>query len=86
MSLSSEIFEQVDYLPPFKAQYSHIRGYGAIRTYKVEGDKVSVGINPYSRLQPLTQPFGSHLPPNGTSEYLAANPQTTLAWAKNYTQ
>jgi hypothetical protein len=86
MSLNPELFEKTDYLPTFKAQYSHIRGYGNIRVYDVNQNKVTVAIHPYSRLQPLTMPFGTHLPPGSTPEYLAANPQSTLAWATNVQQ
>jgi hypothetical protein len=82
-SLNSQMFESTTYLPPFKQEYSHTRGYGNIRVYNVDNQKVSVAIHPYSRLQPLTQPFGAHLPVNSTPEYLASNPETTIAWAHN---
>jgi hypothetical protein len=86
MSLNTELFEKTDYFPPTKTQYSHIRGYGNLRMYTVNNNQVTVAIHPYSRIQPLTAPFGSHLPVNSTPEYLASNPQTGLAWAINVQQ
>lgn len=86
MPLNPEMFEKTDYLPPFQAEYSNIRGYGSLRVYTVNQNKVSVAIHPYSRLQPLTMPFGTHLPTNGTPEYISANPQTAIAWATNIVQ
>lgn len=59
------------------------RGYGNILIHEVSGtNNVSTHISKFNRIEPLTVPFGEHLPPQeGTDTYKMFNPETTIAWA-----
>jgi hypothetical protein len=68
---------------PQKINYH--RGYGNIVVHEVRGDNsVSTNITKFNRIEPLTGPFGEHLPPvnpNGTDKYQMFNAETTIAWS-----
>ena len=56
------------------------RGYGNIVTTTFQANKVSTQATPYNRLQPLCGEFGNHLPVTADHDFVALNPQSTLAW------
>ena len=56
------------------------RDYGNIVTTTVQANKVSTQATPYNRLQPLCGEFGNHLPVTADQDFIALNPQSTLAW------
>jgi hypothetical protein len=69
-------------LPYTTQSINYNRGYGNIVIHQVRGDNtVTTNITPYSRIDPLQLPFGTHLPTSTDTSYTMANPETTIAWA-----
>lgn len=66
---------------PFTGQkISYHRGYGNIVIHDIKNDNnISTNITKFNRIEPLTMPFGMHLPKNDNANEML-NPETTLAW------
>lgn len=58
------------------------RGYGAIEANLLAQNKWSTELQKYNRLQPLTTPFGNHIPSTGDGVF-QLDPQTPIAWDNN---
>ena len=56
------------------------RGYGNILTSVVTKNNVKSEISDFNRLQPLTAPFGTHLPPTADPVFVLKNPETVIGW------
>ena len=54
-----------------------------INIYKIHKDTIEDTQQSFNRLQPLRQPFGTHLPPTANSEILNKEPQSRMAWTNN---
>jgi hypothetical protein len=70
-------------LPYTTQKINYHRGYGNIVIHDVRGDNtVSTNITKFNRIDPLTMPFGEHVPKivEG-SKYQMSSPETTIAWA-----
>ena len=56
---------------------TYFRGYGNIVVHTLNSDgTLTTAMSPWNRLQPMTEPFGNHLPPDSNQ----FNPQTNIAW------
>ncbi len=55
------------------------RGYGVIEANLLAQNKWATELQKYNRLQPLTTPFGNHLPQTADGVF-QFEPQTNLAW------
>jgi hypothetical protein len=73
-------YAQVDFENEFQKNrgWSNRRGYGTMVIAKYDGNKIYKDIHLQNRIQPLTTPFGNHLPPMVENQQL--NPQTNIAW------
>ena len=71
---------KVDFQTTNVRGYSNLRGHGVLNVSKVRDNGVSTTKNNYNLLQPLTKPYGNHLPPTTNKELDDRNSQTTLAW------
>ena len=56
------------------------RGYGNILTSVITKNNVKSEISDFNRLQPLTAPFGTHLPPTSDPVFVLKNPETVIGW------
>jgi len=71
-------------LPYTTQKINYSRGYGNIVIHDVRGDNsVTTNITKFNRIDPLTMPFGEHLPQvaNSNSNYKMSNTETTIAWS-----
>jgi hypothetical protein len=70
-------------LPYTSQKITYHRGYGNIVVHEVKGDNtVTTNISQYNRIDPLTMPFGLHVPgPIQSNSYTMYSPETTIAWA-----
>lgn len=58
------------------------RGYGTIEANLITQNKWATELQKYNRLQPLTNPFGNHLPQTADGVF-QLDPQTSIAWDNN---
>lgn len=74
-----EKYENVNYKST--VEFTHIRGYASIINYKMFNNQRQITGHDYNLLEPLTLPFGNHLPIEQLN-MTDKNPQTMLAWKK----
>ncbi len=74
-----DMYERVNYSS--SVQFSHVRGYASIINYSLENNRSHITKHNYNLLEPLTYPYGNHLPLD-TANNSDKNPQMTLAWKK----
>lgn len=55
------------------------RGYGTIEANLLAQNKWATELQKYNRLQPLTTPFGNHMPQTADGVF-QLDPQTNIAW------
>lgn len=79
MSQTNRYYAQVDFESTTQSRgFSNRRGYGLLKMTTYNGKQLVNDSYPQNRLQPLTTPFGNHMPPN--SKGLQLESQTTQAW------
>jgi hypothetical protein len=78
-------YASVGNLPFTTQKLNYHRGYGNIVVHDVDGkNNVTTHISKFNRIEPLTAPFGEHLPPaRGPNPYQMFNSETSIAWATN---
>ena len=76
-------YASVGDLPYTTQTINYNRGYGNIVIHEVKANNaISTNITKFNRIEPLSLPFGTHLPIAITnSKYEMFNPQTNIAWA-----
>lgn len=55
------------------------RGYGTVEANLLTQNKWATELQKYNRLQPLTTPFGGHMPQTAAGVF-QLDPQSSLAW------
>ena len=70
-------------LPYTTQKINYHRGYGNIVIHDVYGDNsVTTNITKFNRIEPLTMPFGEHVPKTIEGKtFHMSNSETTIAWA-----
>jgi hypothetical protein len=85
--MDNTLYARVDFETKSQPGWSNNRGYGILQMSHFDNGKIINDRHMFNRVQPLTQPFGGHFPPQQTPGFqMQLNPQSDLAWATNAPQ